>query len=241
MVIDSSTAQGQTCYMCEAPAVSREHVPAACFFPGRKDSLNGVDQRCNLITVPSCDQHNSKKSKDDEYLWFVIAASEALNECGQRMVRTKVTRSIKRRPGLGLSLLREATPAQVFDAARSEWVQTVKAGFDGRRVYGALEMFGRALYFHHFNLKWQGAVKAFAHFAHFNSAATPLVLERAYRKVLRIADPAFQSAASYGKNQEVFSYQVYAEPDLTSALMRATFYGRAAVTLAFTQRPMGPN
>jgi hypothetical protein len=240
MTIDSPTAQGETCYMCDAPAVSREHVPAACFFPGRKDSLNGVDQRCNLNTVPSCDEHNSKKSKDDEYLRLVILASEGLNECGRRMVSTIITRSLKRRPALGLSLLRDATPAQVFDTASNEWVQTVKTGFDARRVYGAMDMFGRALFFHHFHLRWRGAVKALLHFAHCNSE-TPLAQRRSFREASRFTDTAFKNAASYGENPDVFFYQVHVEAERPAFFMRATFYGGVVASLAFSLKPMGPS
>jgi len=156
------------------------------------------------------------------------------------MVRTKIKRSIERRPALGLSLLSGAAPAQVFDAERSEWVRTVKAKFNASRFCGALEMFGRALCFHHFKRKWPASVKAFPHFALFESAA-PLGANRAYREVLRIADSGFRSAASHGENQEAFFYQVHADEDLTNVLIRATFYGRAVVTLAFTPRPMGPD
>jgi len=225
--------------MCDAPAVSREHVPAACFFPGRKDSLNGVDQRRNLITVPSCDQHNSKKSKDDEYLWLIILASDALNECGRRMITTKIKRSLKRRPALGQSLLRDATVAQIFDSARDEWVNATKTTFDTRRVYGAMDMFGRALFFHHFQSKWRGAVKALAHFAH-HSSAMPVAQRRSFRETVRFTDTIFQNTASYGENQDVFFYQVYVEAERPPFLMRATFYGRAVVSLAFTLKPMGP-
>jgi hypothetical protein len=52
--------------MCEAPATSKEHVPPACLFP--ELPIAGVDLRRNLLRVPSCDTHNSHKSKDDEFL-----------------------------------------------------------------------------------------------------------------------------------------------------------------------------
>src|SRR5207249_7535044 len=55
------------CYMCDRQATSHEHVPPKCIFPERKDT-DGQDLRAQLITVPSCDIHNSKKSKDDESL-----------------------------------------------------------------------------------------------------------------------------------------------------------------------------
>ncbi|MDH1232687.1 MULTISPECIES: hypothetical protein [Stenotrophomonas] len=47
--------------------MSDEHVPPQCFFPD--------DRRDGLITVRSCDEHNSKKSKDDEYFRGVFLSS----------------------------------------------------------------------------------------------------------------------------------------------------------------------
>lgn len=62
------------CYMCVSPATSREHVPPLCLFPESKD-VGGKDYRRNLITVPSCDEHNSKKESDDEFLMVSLAGN----------------------------------------------------------------------------------------------------------------------------------------------------------------------
>ena len=61
-----------TCYMCDEESTSSEHVPPKCLFPEQKDLPEGVDLRKSLITVPSCDLHNSKKSNDDEYYSIVL-------------------------------------------------------------------------------------------------------------------------------------------------------------------------
>lgn len=47
------------CYMCSSEAVTREHFPPKSFFP-KKANLQ-------LWTVPSCTDHNNKKSGDDQY------------------------------------------------------------------------------------------------------------------------------------------------------------------------------
>jgi hypothetical protein len=69
------------CYMCDAPATSKEHVPPKCIFPERKDS-DGQYLREGLITVPSCELHNSKKSADDEFLMVSIAGLFSNNSIG---------------------------------------------------------------------------------------------------------------------------------------------------------------
>lgn len=227
-----------TCYMCDAPATSREHAPALCFFPEQTDSIGGIDLRRNLITVPSCDPHNTAKATDDEYLWLVILATNSLNDCGEQMVRTKVTRSIDRSPALASTLLDDAIPAQVYNSIRGEWQQTVLAEFEKTRFYTRLEMVGRALWFHHFKRKWRASVTAFPNFVTFHPASVPSAASRAYRQVLSIADKGFLNAPRHGENPSAFFYQVHA--DHTQGLIRATFYGLAAVTLAFTPKPMGP-
>lgn len=60
------------CYRCNNIATSVEHAPAKCFFP--------IEHRKNLITVPSCEQHNNETSKDDEYVRGIIVASKGNNE-----------------------------------------------------------------------------------------------------------------------------------------------------------------
>jgi hypothetical protein len=47
----------KTCYFCDARKTSQEHVPPQQMFKGFE---------CDSITVPSCDEHNSKKSGQDQ-------------------------------------------------------------------------------------------------------------------------------------------------------------------------------
>jgi hypothetical protein len=65
-----------SCYWCGVSATSREHVPPQCLFSESKDIKEFYQQsfRLNLIKVPSCREHNLKRSKDDEYLMACLAA-----------------------------------------------------------------------------------------------------------------------------------------------------------------------
>jgi hypothetical protein len=87
--------KNETCYMCENPPTSREHVPPKCLFPESKD-VKGQNFRENLITVPSCDLHNSKKSKDDEFLMVSTAGIIGNNSIGYHHKLGKVDRAIRR-------------------------------------------------------------------------------------------------------------------------------------------------
>ena len=51
-------AKEKMCYYCGKKASSREHVPPKCIF---LDSVDGKKNKNNLITVPSCYEHNTAK------------------------------------------------------------------------------------------------------------------------------------------------------------------------------------
>ncbi len=88
--------ENKFCYKCGEIATSREHVPPICVFPEAKDVI-GLNFRKDLITVPSCDEHNSKKSHDDEFLMVSIAGIVGNNLFGYLQTQTKVDRAIRRK------------------------------------------------------------------------------------------------------------------------------------------------
>ena len=89
-----------TCYMCEKLETGVEHVPPRCLFPKQKDLPAGVDLRKQLITVPACDEHNTCKSQDDEYLLYLLVINLPANETAKNQFFTKIMRSIQLNPGL---------------------------------------------------------------------------------------------------------------------------------------------
>jgi len=60
------------CYMCDLPGTTDEHIPPRAIFPEAKDA-EGRNYRIDLITVPSCPDHNTAKSDDDEFLMVSLA------------------------------------------------------------------------------------------------------------------------------------------------------------------------
>ena len=56
-------AKEKFCYFCGGKATTKEHFPPKIFFP------EGVARK----TVPSCQEHNNDKSKDDTYIFTCIA------------------------------------------------------------------------------------------------------------------------------------------------------------------------
>ena len=84
------------CYMCDQTAVGDEHVPPRCLFPKAKDLPNGINLRKDLITVPSCADHNSEKSREDQYFLNVITSCEIINDVGREHYRRQIRRQNER-------------------------------------------------------------------------------------------------------------------------------------------------
>lgn len=82
----------ETCYACESPACTKEHCPPLSFFP--------EGQRDQLLTVPSCKQHNNDNSKDVEYVRNVLTILWGVNTSGVELFAGKVMRSLDRSPKL---------------------------------------------------------------------------------------------------------------------------------------------
>jgi hypothetical protein len=103
----------KACYMCEAPKTSDEHVPPKCLFPEQKDSPDGKDYRKNLITVPSCDIHNSAKSQEDEYFLMYMATNAFANQAASLHQNTKLLRTLDYNPRVWAMFLEQSSPAQI--------------------------------------------------------------------------------------------------------------------------------
>lgn len=88
----------EICFYCGVTATSKEHCPPLCIFPEAKDIDSVMSYRNNLITVPACDEHNLRNSKDDEYLMMILVANFSNNEISKNQMKTKVVRAWQRRP-----------------------------------------------------------------------------------------------------------------------------------------------
>jgi hypothetical protein len=139
-----------SCYACVAPATSRDHAPPLCVFPEETDISDGRSRRINLVTVPACDEHNLKKSKDDEYLMMILVAHFENNATASAQMGTKVLRAWQRRPHLATMAVREPAPAQVNGQ------QSMTFRVDMPRFERAMELIARALVFTACGEQWLG-------------------------------------------------------------------------------------
>lgn len=197
----------KTCYFCERKATSVEHVPPKCIFPEQKDLPSGINLRKQLYTVPSCDEHNLKKSHDDEYLLYALGISNQINLIGRNQYKSKIRRAIKRNSSLLKRLLYKAVPVTVTDPHTLKQEQSFGFKLEEERFDNIIGQLSRAIYFHHYTDKWIGDVKYQAEFL----AATVTLSDESNMRIKAISDDTdirFANSPYFGENPEVFKYQV---------------------------------
>ena len=221
------------CYMCDAKPTSVEHVPPRCFFPQKKDLPNGVDLRKQLITVPSCDVHNTEKSMDDVYLLYAVSMNIPNNLTASDHFTKKIMRSINRNPSVIKRFTEKHIPVKVEDTESGEIHETLALKVDLQRIKNTLEMIGRALYFHHFKSSWKGNVSAYPDFILALTEPNSRAINEPLERMFAYAEELFKHEKHYGENQEVFLYQVATGPLQEEPIMLLQFYKGSRVTILF--------
>ena len=95
----------KSCYYknCKNEITSSEHIPPKCLFP--------KGYRKELITVPSCDEHNTQKSNKDEYFRNILTLHVENNILGGEIAENKTFRSISRNRLSENSILKDFIPS----------------------------------------------------------------------------------------------------------------------------------
>jgi hypothetical protein len=222
----------ETCYMCADPATSREHVPPLCIFPEAKDLKSGEDLRKNLITVPSCDTHNTKKSKDDEFLLFVLTLSIANNQAAKQQGDTKILRAVTRNPKLPSHFFSKLSPVVAADQD-GEIFPTSLAKIDFQRFLRITTQMAHGLYFNHFNRRFVGKCAIFADFLLNHETQSAVESNERQYAVAQAAKPYFDQETQYGSNPAVFAYSVLS-PDANGLIgARMQFFEASNLYLAY--------
>ncbi len=205
-----------SCYMCSSAAKSTEHAPPKCFFPETKDLPRGsADLRLNLITVPSCDVHNSAKSKDDEYAMLVAVAHFETNAVARNHFGTKVVRALTRSP---------AFTASVFHKSRGVRLgtrETAVVEVDLDRFYRVMDHTCRALVFDASNAQlltqlyvWSTSLR----YPNLKQDPDEAGFAFTVRRLLK-------GHPKLGHNPDVFYYQLHYDASRPFAALRLVFYG----------------
>ena len=202
--------QTTSCYMCETAATSNEHAPPKCLFP--------EGHRIDLITVPSCDTHNSEKCMDDEYMRLVISGSHTASAEGHQEAFDKAIEGLKRRPHLFKEFFFKGPTYPAIVDGQPTMGFTVDYG----RFTNALEHTARAVYFHHFKVKWSEQLRVLVASGVFPPDRAKAPLQNA--RVLALAgwDPG---TPKFGDNPEIFFYQSWTDASPLLSTLRMVFYG----------------
>ncbi|RLD26893.1 MAG: hypothetical protein DRI75_10765 [Bacteroidetes bacterium] len=220
----------EECYMCERVATSKEHVPPLCLFPEIKDT-KGINFRKNLITVPSCDIHNSKKSDDDEFLMLSLSGLIKNNPIGNFHQLTKSNRSLKRKSKdfLEKQILRNHILKKVKTTDGK--FQMVSIGNPNtERLLKCLEHIAYGVYYQEFKERFEGEIRMVLEFIEYHDDNMQ-TMKKFLKK--RFAGEKELNKEIKGGNLLVFYYH-FLEPDNFGLIgMRIVFYGTAEVYFSF--------
>lgn len=221
------------CYMCERTASSSEHVPPKCLFPEQKD-INGFNFRKDLITVPSCDIHNLKKSDDDEFLLFSLSGLLKNNTVGSIHQLTKASRALKRKDKqfIQKEILRNYKLTTVKNS-NGESIAVSFGNPNTQRLNKCFEHIAYGLYYHEFNKRFEGELKIFIGFIEYLDDNM-----QTFKKFIkeRFDVECILNTENKGKNPDVFYYQFHKPDNFGIIGLKIVFYGTADVYFAFKDK-----
>ena len=224
----------ETCYMCEAPSSSREHVPSKCLFPESKD-VNGQHFRENLITVPSCDIHNSNKSRDDEFLMISTAGIIGNNSVGYQHKFGKVERAIRRSSNKLLEKVFIKKQHYTVKTQNNKYIEVIWGTPDYKRLLSCYKHISYGIYYHHFGKRFIGKLKIIPGYFHKED-----INARNFNQFIRDkTELELKDIKKNGSNDEVFYYQFTEEDQFGLFLLKICLYGGIDTYISFI--PEGVN
>lgn len=215
------------CYMCEAEATSVEHVPPKCLFPEAKDS-GGQNYRVNLITVPSCDEHNGQKSLDDEFLMVSLAGILGNNSIGYQHYHGKIKRALKRSSSKLIDKV--FLNKKIFRIEKDNKLIDILWGTpDYKRLINCFTHIAYGVYRHHYGTQFRGQVRSHLDFLHSieknQNSFKELIKHKVYDELV--------GKEKFGSNPSVFYYQ-FTDPDQFGIfLAKLCFYENIEVYSAY--------
>lgn len=230
------------CYYCGADASSKEHVPPRCLFPKRGD-VGGIDYRKNLLTVPSCDIHNSETSRNDEFLLACLAPIFGNNPVGLIHTKTKLRRAFEHTDGHLLEVTMKNIREQIYHDDSGNGHPVLIGTADDARLDECFDKIVRAIwYLENGRTCFQGKTWFLPGFLFYDggdkiirdgdNVLVSSILEYAKLVATVKLKQEFANIPRKGSNPEIFQYQVGPpdENDITPMLL--TFYGNANVMCA---------
>jgi hypothetical protein len=211
-------AQYPSCYACDEKKVSSEHVPPLCFFPDEKDTSGHSLYRNNLITVPSCKLHNTRKSDDDLYAAFHLAGSIRGNHCALLVINGVIARCLERdRMERGAAFTK-----RLLKQIRGFMGKNPVGGLDAARMIRFLDLCARGVYFYE-RLKPLKLPLRVANLD-YDLGDDPkkyemLAIQR------KSFDDEMRGSEWSGANPDVFRYAICEKPEKDVTMIELVFFG----------------
>lgn len=204
-----------TCYMCALPETSREHAPPSCFFPDMETL--GRDARKNLITVPSCDTHNSKKSKDDEYMRAIVLMSCAdRSEAGHKHFMGKFMRGASRNPDAYMKFF---APQGTVAGGTQQAIRLDRSRFDQ-----CADHLVRALTFHTFGRQLLLPLAITSPNFYSGIKDGNVVAHEPTVRIVEATQFLLGNEPLLGENQEIFQYRIMFDAASDSCAFACRYY-----------------
>lgn len=218
----------EKCYMCNNDAETREHVPPLCLFPPKLPEL-----RTNLITVPSCYEHNSGKSNLDEYFRNTICLTYPLedNEIVKKHMIPIVFRSIKRNKKIRDFFIKNLVEVDIptkggthimtgaFPIVKDMWNEFVKH-------------MGYGLFRHHFGKNFNGEIISIENFLYETSNIEfSLLKDRLFWGFERFSP----TIVAEGENPKIFDYKMWKINNRNYYLAYIRFYETCVIGLIYKE------
>lgn len=218
------------CYMCDSIATSREHVPPLCLFPEEKD-IKTNQFRTNLITVPSCDIHNSNKSKDDEFLMASLAGIVGNNHIGYLHNQTKVKRAIERKDVDFLNSIVKNRKENLYKNENGTNFSIIEGRPDMNRLQNCFIHIAYGLFYAKFKRKFKGEINTVIDFVFYENE-TMEKIKHLIRTSIKFEK---KTPLVEGQNKEIFNYS-FSDADENGLIgLHLTFYEGAKVFIAFKE------
>ncbi|MDB9513108.1 hypothetical protein PN499_18100 [Kamptonema animale CS-326] len=236
--------KSQKCYACERTATTRDHIPPKCFFPEKKYlPSNSSDYRSNLITVPSCSEHNNFRSRDDEYAAAVIVMNSK-SDLAFTIFKSKWVQTLLRREAvLGKRIFSTARNARVISINNGLLIpyDTLAITYEVERIERVIESIARALYYHDsgYQEKWVNSciIKSLNFLK--RDLNPPEDAEYFTRINQYFIDPEL-GLTKKGSHPDVFYYQFFQSKERNS-IIRIVFYGYFTFLAFLQEKEIAPS
>lgn len=135
--------QKRECYLCGAPATTREHIPPRGMFPHPRPH--------NLVIVPACDECNRGNSLHDEYFRVVVATGSRDSPQSLALLHQRILPRVRKSPALIAGLMKSVQWVDLLSEGGIYLGRAPAFPFDRSRVQTVVDKIVRGLFFKHTN------------------------------------------------------------------------------------------